>query len=261
MINYYWYDGQLRSYMLQFANIFTGMQVLTGKGEDGQETTLAVPVFVGNRDRVVAAIGTGNAKNRSFTLPCMAIHLQGIDLTPERRHGVNQVDRRVTMPATGVFPDDLKVVRRVMPIPYDLQFELSIYASNTQQMHQILEQILVLFDPSMDLQTSDANFDWTKLTKAELIGITNEENYPIGNDRRVIIWTLNFVVNAWLSVPMDVRDDIVKKVIIRISEMDTTQVFELNEAGEATIFGDELARVEINEQDAINALFPNGVPI
>ena len=46
------------------------------------------------------------------------------------------------MKVGGIFPDDLTVVKRAMPVPYDATIELSIYASNTQQMHQMLEQIL-----------------------------------------------------------------------------------------------------------------------
>lgn len=241
MITNFYYDEQIRSYLLQFCNIFVGMKVKTGVGESGQSEFISVPVNVGSKDRVVAAIMQGNTNNRSYTLPQMAAYVTGIDLAPERRKGVGVVDSRVYMPSTGIFPQDLAVVKRVMPIPYNLQAELSIYASNTQQLHQILEQILVLFDPILQIQTTDAAFDWTKITYVELMGVNNEENYPMGSDRRMLIWTLNFQIPIYISVPLDVKDEIVHRVITRIGDLEGFAINEYGDDGELqpfkTIYG------------------------
>jgi hypothetical protein len=231
MIDSYYYDGQLRRYLLQFCAIFSGLQVKTGKGADGQISTLRVPIHVGDRDRVVAGITTGNTQNRMFSLPIMAVDIQSIELAPERRKGIGMVDRRVTMDVGGVYPNDLKVVHRVMPIPYNLSIELAIYASNTEQSQQILEQIMMIFDPSIQIQTTDANFDWTKLTTVELTAINSERNYPIGTDKRMTIWSLTFAVPIYISPPMDIRHDIVHDIFIRIGEMSEAGVLEFDEEG------------------------------
>jgi hypothetical protein len=250
MISNYFYEGQLRSYLLQFCNIFTGLKVMTGKGECAEPEFMSVPISVGSRDRVVAAIQAGNTQNKPFAIPAMAATITAINLSPERRKGVNTVDRRVFLPAGGVYPDDLRTIVRVMPIPYTMSCELGIYASNTHQLHQILEQLLMLFDPVLQIQTSDAAFDWTKLTTVELTGINNEENYPVGGDRRVMQWTLNFDIPIYISAPVDVRDEMVRKIIIQIGDLAGLAIGELDENGNLAPFetGYDWGRIEITSR-------------
>ena len=246
MIHQYFYDAQLRSYMLQFISIFKGLQVKTGRGECDEEQFITVPCVVGNKDRVVAALFAGNTQNRMFSLPTMSVYMQNLAVAPERRKVQAYVDQRVTMKTGGVFPNDLTVVERAVPVPYHATIERTIYASNTQQMHQILEQILVLFNPDIQIQKSDAPFDWTKLTKVELTDIANEENYPSATERRIITWTLTFEMPIFLSIPMGIKDDLVRKVVIQISTGDYDAVMEVNEKGEITPFGPPTAKVEFD---------------
>jgi hypothetical protein len=240
MINNYYYEGQLRSYLLQFCNIFTGLQVKTGKGECAEPEYITVPISIGSRDRVVAAIQAGNTQNRPFAVPAMVANMTSLALSPNRK-GVGIVDRRTFLPAGGVYPNDLRTVTRVMPIPYIMTTELSIYASNTQQMHQILEQLLMLFDPVLQIQTSDSALDWTKIASVELVGLNNEENYPPGGDRRMITWSLSFDMPIYISAPVDIKDDVVRKIVIKLGDLDKFQVNEFDENGNMVPFdGDAL---------------------
>jgi hypothetical protein len=236
MIDSFYYDEQIRTYLLQFCAIFSGLKIKTGKGQTGQEEFISVPIHIGNKDRVVAAIIAGNTHNKMFSLPILSANIQSIELAPERRKGINVVDNRVFMQAGGVFPDDLRIASRVMPIPYNLGIELAIYSSNTLQLHQILEQILMLFDPTLQIQTTDKPFDWTKITTVELTGINNEENYPVATERRIIVWTLNFMLPIWISPPMDIKDEVVRKIIIRIGDLDGFNINEFDENGELQPF-------------------------
>lgn len=235
MIHYYFYEGQLRSYLLQFCNIFAGLQVQTGKGECDVPEMMTVPIFMGSRDRVVAAIQAGNTQNRPFTVPAMAVNLTGLALSPNRK-GIGVVDRRVHLPAGGVYPNDLTTLTRVMPIPYTMSVDLTMYASNTDQLHQMLEQILVLFDPTLQIQKTDSAFDWTKITSVELTGVNNEENYPASTDRRIINWSLNFEMPIYLSLPGDLRKQLVEKIFIQLGDLDGFVVGEVDENGNVVPF-------------------------
>lgn len=248
MIQTYWYEGQLRSYMLQFCAIFNGLQVQTGIGECGDPEFIPVPIVIGNKDRVVAAIMAGNTQNRVFALPALAAHLTSIDLAPDRRKVQAYVDQRVTLPVGGVFPTDLTVVKRAMPTPYNITIELSMYVSNTLQRDQILEQLLVLFNPDLQIQKSDGPFDWAKLTKVELTGISNEENYPISTDRRIIQWTLTFEMPIFISMPMGVKNDLVRRIIVQIGDLDSFSVNEVDALGELQPFGEPFARIDFDSR-------------
>lgn len=235
MLNYFYYDGQLRKYLVQFCSIFAGMHVQTGNGECGAPELMSVPIRIGSKDRVVAAIEAGNTQNKPMSLPMLAAEMTGISLAVGRK-GVGVVDRRTYLPEGGVWPTDLKTAVRVMPIPYIMSLELAMYASNTVQLHQMLEQILMLFDPQLQIQTTDAAMDWTKISTVELTGINNEENYPAGGDRRVLVWTLNFEMPIYIAAPVDIKDDLVRKIFIRIGDLDTFVPEEIDPSGNIAPF-------------------------
>jgi hypothetical protein len=235
-INTYWFDAQIRDYILQFCGIFGGIQVRTGKDGTGDLTFMQVPITVGNRDRVVAAIAARHTQNVPFSLPMMSAYMQSIELAPERRKGVGTVDRRRYLPQGGLFPDDMKVVYRAMPVPYNLGMELSIYASNTDQLHQILEQLMIIFDPFLQIQKNDKEFDWTRLTSVELTGISNEENYPVSQDKRMIQWSLSFTLPIYISAPLDLKDNIVKEIVVRLGNLDGFVLQEFDQNGDLQPF-------------------------
>ena len=252
MINTYFFNHQIETYLRQFVAIFHGLKVQTGIGSCGETEMITVPIVIGDKDRVVAAIQSGNTQNRVFSIPAMSAYLSGLSRADDRRRTPGMLDQRVTLRAGGIFPDDLTVVKRAMPVPYDATIELSIYASNNNQMHQMLEQILVMFDPDIQIQKSDGEFDWTRITRVELQDISNESNYPSGTDRRIIAWTLSFKVPIYLSIPLGIKDDLVRKIIIQISTPNTILVNEVDENGNLTPFGDPVARIEITNRE------PNG---
>ena len=109
-----------------------------------------------------------------------------------------------------------------MPIPYWANVELGLYASNIDQHFQMLEQILMVFDPIVQIQSNDATFDWTKISIVELTGIRFEENYPMGSERRVIHSFLDFKFPIWIAPPADLKTDFVKSVFARIGVINLT---------------------------------------
>lgn len=237
MIRHYYYNQQLKKFILGFANVFAGLQVFGGLDAVNNPIQMEVPVRYGSSDRVTAALATGNTQNKLHTIPMMSCYMTGLELSPERLHGVNQVDRRTVLEQGGIFPDDVQALKRVMAIPYNMQMELAIYASNTDQMFQIIEQILILFDYDLQLQFNDAPFDWTKIAKLYLRGIQNEENYPAGVDKRMIIWTLQFELPIWMSPPIEVRNNLIQSITVRIGNLENLTLDEIDADGNLVPFG------------------------
>ena len=254
MINFYYYQGQLRQYMLQFCDIFTGMQVQTGKGECDVPEFITVPIRVGNKDRVVAALESGNTQNKLISLPQMAASMVGLRLNPNKK-GLNVQETRTYLPQGGVWPTDLKVAVRIVPVALLMEMELVLYSSNTEQMHQMLEQILMIFNPDIQIQIDDNALNWASITRVELIDIANEENYPVGTDKRIISWTLKFELPIYISAPMDLRDELIKNIKIRIGDMAGYSMEEFDDKGNLVPFktGSLLATAEVNTDADGNA--------
>jgi hypothetical protein len=217
----YYYNAQLQRYILQFMAIFQGMIVKTGKqGDNCVQDSLEVPVQYGSKDRVTSAIINGNTQNKPIRLPMMSAYLRNVTLAPDRRKGIGTERTTPFVPLGGLVPDDIKVVQQMMPVPYNTQCDLIIYTSNIDTHFQILEQIFILFDPLIQIQTSDATFDWTKLTTVELTGINFEEQFPAGQNRRMIITTLQFKLPIYIAAPADTRHNIIKDIYLRIGKVD-----------------------------------------
>lgn len=219
-MQHFYYNKQVKNYLTQFMAIFAGMRCEIGKRDDEGEQLITVPIHYGNKDRVVAHILGDNTQNKPLRLPIMSANIAGINPAPDLQKGIGQKRRQTHMPRGGLFPDDIQVIHQLMPIPYRMMVDLSIFASNMDQRLQILEQILMLFDPIVQIQTNDAPFDWTKIVSVKLDGINLEDNYPAGTDRRMLVSTLNFEVQIWISAPANVKDDYVKDIKVRIGAVD-----------------------------------------
>lgn len=215
--NGFWYDQQIKRWVTQFMAIFSGLQVQVGKWNTEDEQLISINIHYGSADRVVAALIAGNTQNKPLRLPIMAAQMSGLKLAKDRMHGTGVQRRETYVPVGGLIPNDVKVIHQRMPVPYDLEMKLGICVSNTDQHLQILEQILPLFDPQLQIQSSDAPFDLTRITSVELIsGPDFEQNVVLPMDSRIIQSIMTFNIPIWISVPADVRQDFVEKIYLRI---------------------------------------------
>ncbi len=94
-----------------------------------------------------------------------------------------------------------------MPSPYKLSISADIWSTNTEQKLQILEQILMLFNPSIEIQTNDNFIDWTSLSVVELENI-NYSSRSIGSssETEIDVATLGFTTPIWISPPLKVKN-------------------------------------------------------
>jgi hypothetical protein len=162
-----------------------------------------------------------NTQNKPLRLPLMSAYKRNLTLDMSRAKGTGGERRNAYTPVGGLVPDDSRVIYQRMPVPYNLEMELSLYCSNTDQEFQILEQILPLFDPTLVIQTSDAPMDWTRMTHVELTSMSNDNNYPVGSERRIIQKTFSFSIPIWIDIPADVRHNLVEKIFLRIGAIST----------------------------------------
>jgi hypothetical protein len=105
-----------------------------------------------------------------------------------------------------------------MPTPFNLQFTADLWTTNIDQKLQLLEQLLVLFNPSMEIQTSNNFVDWTSLSLVELTGMTfSSRSIPQGLEQDIDIASLNFQSPIWLTTPAKVKKlGVITKIITSI---------------------------------------------
>jgi hypothetical protein len=109
-------------------------------------------------------------------------------------------------------------VERLMPTPYLVTFSADIWSTNTDQKLQLWEQIVVFFNPSLELQSSDNYIDWSSLSVVELVNQTFEtRTVPQGLEGDISVASLQFSCPIWINPPAKVKKlGIITKVISNV---------------------------------------------
>jgi hypothetical protein len=109
-------------------------------------------------------------------------------------------------------------VERLMPVPYRMIVNLDIWTSNTNQKWQLLEQIAPLFNPALEIQSTDNYLDWTSLSVIELDNVNySSRSIPSGTENPIDIATMTFSIPIWLSSPAKVKKlGAVEKIIASV---------------------------------------------
>ena len=245
----YFYDGQLRRFLVQFIRIVSNFEVEFGKDRDGTRTLQRVPVYYGDASRQAQIILKGNSENTLNAVPAMAAYISGLTYEQSRMQEPNFVSKmnlrmREYDATTGLYSGnqgDSYTIERLMPVPYKLTMKLDIWTSNTEQKMQLIEQIAVLFNPSLEIQSTDNYIDWTSLSFVQLTELLwTSRVIPAGADESIDIASLTFDMPIWISSPAKVkRLGVIQKIINSIYD-------EQGEFSQDTILSNLVGRVTVS---------------
>lgn len=221
----HFYDGQIRRYITQTIRVLSNFVVKYGDG-----SLVRVPVMYGDADRQVAGIIKNNSENSVSSTPRISVYISGLDIDRNRLSDSSYIgkmhfrEREIDNSSGGDIYTTQEgknyTVERLMPTPFKLTMKVDIWSANTDQKLQILEQILVLFNPSLELQTSDNYIDWTSLTVLELASLTwSSKTIPVGTDTPIDVGTLTLETPIWISPPVKVKHlGVITNVVASIYE-------------------------------------------
>ena len=140
-----------------------------------------------------------------------------------------------------------------MPVPYNLNIQVDVWSNNTDTKLQILEQILVLFNPSIQLQSNNNPLDWSNVFEVELTDISwSSRSLPAGVDEQIDISSLSFEVPIWISPPAKVqRQKIIQKIIADIHSVSDIDSLGITDDSFDDFFGslNETAQVVVTPND------------
>jgi len=205
----YFYDGQVRKYVTQAIRLFSNFSIRDVDGE-----LRRIPVLYGNLSKEVASILNDNSENKFPSAPRMSVYITALEQDRSRTSDysfvskVNVTERQFDPVQNEYLATRGKnyTVERLMPTPYILRINLDIWTTNTDQKLQVLEQLLVLFNPTLEIQKSDNFIDWTSLTIVNLDSISYSNQVTgssTGDD--IDIASLSFSIPIWLTAPVKVK--------------------------------------------------------
>ena len=160
---------------------------------------------------MIAAEPTPERQQLQISLPRISFEIKGLNYDTGRKLVPTQFSR--TAPEEGKDADGKPIqYYQYLPVPYNLEVEMSIISKNQDDGLQILEQILPNFHPSLNV--SIVVIDETH-EERDIAIVLNSVGYTDDYEgdytqRRTLIWTLNFTVKTYLFGPVNAARDIRK---------------------------------------------------
>ena len=223
MAQQFFYDEQIRRFLLQFTRMFSNFQVSYGRDESELATLIRVPVRYGDASRQAQTIIQQNSASSMPSTPLITIYITALDYDRARLQDpyfVQKVNVRQRY-----YDEDTQsyettqgtafTIEKLMPVPYKLTLSADIWTSNTNQKMQLFEQIATLFNPSLEIQSTDNFLDWSSLSTVELVKTSwTDRTIPQGTENPIDIMKMTFELPIWISSPVKVKKlGVVEKII------------------------------------------------
>lgn len=222
----FFYDNQIRRFLIQFAKIFSNWYVTKGKDPNGNDILVRVPVMYGDQSRQAATVIANNSASTLPSAPIITYYITGLEYNQKwtqdptfvekinvRQRAYNQETQQYETTQGQAF-----TVERVMPVPYTLRMQVDFWTTNYNQKLQLIEQLGTLFNPALEIQSTDNFIDWTSLSAVFQDGLTfTSRQIPVGTQNPIDIMSWKFYMPIWLSTASKLKKmGVINKIIASI---------------------------------------------
>ena len=196
--NAHFYNRTIRKVVVAFGSMFNDI-LLTRYSKDGltaYEIT-KVPLSYGAKEKYLVRLQSDPNLTKSIatTVPRMSFDLVGMSYDTTRK-------QQTTLQNFGMSSGSFR--SQYVPIPYNFDFNLSIYVRNTEDGTQILEQILPFFTPDFTvtidfIKEMDQVYDMPVILNSVNPEVDYEGDFM---NTRLIIWNLTFTAKGYIWPPV-----------------------------------------------------------
>ena len=210
MLGTYFYHEIIRKTIISFGTLFNDISIRHTKSDGSILDETKVGLSYGPMQKFLAKIQEQSDLTRSvaITLPRMSFEMTNIQYDSTRKTGVTQ-----TFKANDT--TDNKTKKVYMPVPYNIGFELNIFAKLNDDALQIVEQILPFFQPSFNLTVDLVSSIGEKRDIPIILdSIDFQDDYEGSFEaRRALIYTLRFTAKTYLFGSIaDTSEGLIRKV-------------------------------------------------
>lgn len=199
--NNHFYNRTIRKVVVAFGTMFNDIVLVRyNKAGTTEYERTRVPLSYGAKEKYMTRLVSDPnlIKSINVYVPRMSFDLVGLSYDSARKF--NTINRNFGInESTGV------VSGQYAPIPYNFEFDLSIYVRNQEDGTQILEQILPFFTPDFTVTVDlvpkiGRKFDMPIMLNSVTPEIDYEGDF---STTRLIIWNLNFTVKGYIFPPVN----------------------------------------------------------
>ena len=222
----FFYDNQIRRFLIQFAKIFSNWQVTKGKDPAGNPILIRVPIMYGDSSRQAATIIANNSASNLPSAPLITYYISGLEYNQKWTQDPTFVDNiQVRQRSYNNETQQYETVQgqaftieRLMPVPYTLRISVDFWTTNYNQKLEIIEQLGTLFNPALEIQSTDNFVDWTSLSAVFQDGLTfSSRTIPVGTGNPIDVMTWKFYMPIWLSTASKLKKmGVIEKIIASI---------------------------------------------
>ena len=202
MFGNHFYNETTRRYVAVFGTLFNDIIVRRYDNNNVLKQSLKVPINYAPMQKLLARLEADrDLRSPAITLPRMSFEITGMTFNPERKIGGLQ--KYVKGNAT----TDNVLSSQYTPAPYDLNFQLNIMTKYNEDGTKILEQILPYFQPEYTPTVKILDDMELYLDIPIVLNSVTQEDIYEGNfeERRSLIWTLDFTMKAFYFGPTSNR--------------------------------------------------------
>ena len=222
----FFYDNQIRRFLIQFAKVFSNWQVTRGKDPAGNDIMVRVPVMYGDSSRQAANIISNNTASNLPSAPMISYYISGLEYDQKRTQDPTYTDRisvrqRAYNSDTQTYETtqgQAFTVERLMPVPYTLKITVDFWTTNYNQKLELVEQLGTLFNPALEIQSTDNFIDWTSLSVVYQESLNwSSRTIPQGSGNPIDVLTWKFYMPIWLSTAAKLKKyGVIEKIIASI---------------------------------------------
>lgn len=208
MLGTYFYHEVIQKIVFAFGTLFNDINIRHKNSSGEGISQIKVPIRYGPIQKFLARIEEQPELNKpiAMTLPRLAFEMVSIQYDPTRKASVTQSFKAV---------DGNNIKKVFLPVPYNLGFQLNLISKLQTDALQVTEQILPFFQPSFNI-TLDLidSIGEKKDIPVVLDSVSFTDDYEGDfSTRRILIYTFNFTVKAYLFGPIaDSTDALIRKV-------------------------------------------------
>jgi hypothetical protein len=222
----YFYDSQIRRFLIQFAKIFSNWQVTKGKDPAGNTIIVRVPIMYGDSSRQAATIIANNSASNLPSAPLITYYITALEYDQKRTQDPTFVEKvNVRQRAYNSETQQYETIQgqaftveRLMPVPYTLRINVDFWTTNYNQKLELVEQLGTLFNPALEIQSTDNFLDWTSLSAVFQDGLTfSSRSIPVGSNNNIDVLTWKFYMPIWITTGAKIKKyGVIQKIIASI---------------------------------------------
>lgn len=194
MFGQYFYHRRIRNTVALFGRLFNNIYVMRSDAAGNGVSAIKVPLSYAPKrkymERLLTNANFEEDNKVAIKLPRMSFEITSIEYDPDRQlPKINNVNRRGTQAN--------QRTKFYTPVPYNINFQLSVYAKTQDDALQVVEQIVPFFAPQYTLTIKPiAEYpDIKEDVPVILQGVSFSDDYEGAlESRRTIIYTMDFQV-------------------------------------------------------------------